>query len=233
MKPAEREIRRTTPYKDFSITNDGSRGHSPQYLYWQFVVTGLDQQQKKRLPLSSLEPDIVEKIQSVSNERQNVIMRAIQAGFDTRYINKLFAIRQDDIVFGANIDLAIMQSEKHRLSAAETGKMIITAVSKNWVSKDSNKDYLKQKEVAHRAKVTQTELDLGIIQEVELETNLKRKAAHYFENMTTEEKKEFFTQKRFFILNVFGHKLVKLFLWCMLKSLLGKQNKDNAKEHLK
>ena len=59
--------------------------------------------------------------------------------------------------------------------------------------------------MAHRARATQTELDLGIIQEVEMETDYKRKAASYFEEMSTEEKNDFFVKKKSFIFNVFGH----------------------------
>ena len=54
--------------------------------------------------------------------------------------------------------------------------------------------------MAHRARATQTELDLGIIQEVEMETDYKRKAASYFEEMSTEEKNDFFVKKKSFIL---------------------------------
>lgn len=56
--------------------------------------------------------------------------------------------------------------------------------------------------MAHRARATQTELDLGIIQEVEMETDYKRKAASYFEEMSTEEKNDFFVKKKSFIFNV-------------------------------
>lgn len=205
LKPAEKEIREFTPYKDFSISNDGTRGRSPKYLYWQFVVTSIEENREKRLSLASLEPDVADKVRSLSKEKQDAIMRALKAGFDPSYINKLLAIRQDDVVFGANISLAIMQSERNHLSPEETGKMILSAVAKNWVNKDSNKDYLKQKELAFRARATQTELDLGITQEVELEANYKRKAAAYFTGMTTEEKKDFFVKKKAFIMNVFGH----------------------------
>lgn len=206
LKPAEREIRQSTPYKDFSITNDGARGRSPKYLYWQFVVTSIEDSREKRLTLASLKPNVAEKVRSLSKEKQDAVMRALQAGFNASYINKLVAINQDDVVFGANISLAIMQSERNHLSPEETGKMILSAVNKNWVKKDSNKEYLKQKKMAQRVRATQTELDLGITQEIELEANYKRKAAAYFTGMTTEEKKDFFIKKKVFILNVFGHK---------------------------
>ena len=205
LKPAEKEIREFTPYKDFSISNDGTRGRSPKYLYWQFVVTSIEENREKRLSLASLEPDVADKVRSLSKEKQDAIMRALQAGFDPSYVNKLLAIKQDDVVFGANISLAIMQSERGHLSPEDTGKMILSAVAKNWVNKDSNKDYLKQKELAFRARATQTELDLGITQDVELDANYKRKAAAYFTGMTTEEKKDFFIKKKSFIMNVFGH----------------------------
>ena len=205
IKPAEKEIRDCTPYKDFSISNDGSHGRSPKYLYWQFVTTSLEESREKRLSLSSLEPDIADKVRALSKEKQDAIMRALQAGFDPSYINKLLAIKQDDVVFGANISLAIMQSERSHLSPKETGKMILSAVTKNWVYKDSNKDYLKQKELAFRARATQTELDLGITEEVELDASYKRKAASYFTSMSTDEKKDFFMKKKSFILNVYGH----------------------------
>lgn len=205
IKPAEKEIRNCTPYKDFSISNDGSHGRSPKYLYWQFVATSIEEARDKRLSLAALEPSIADKVRALSKEKQDAIMRALQAGFDSSYINKLLAVKQDDVVFGANISLAIMQSERNQLGPEETGRMILSAVTKNWVYKDSNKEYLKQKELAHRARATQTELDLGIIQEVEVETDYKRKAASYFEEMSTEEKNDFFVKKKSFIFNVFGH----------------------------
>ena len=158
------------------------------------------------MTLASLKPNVAEKVRSLSKEKQDAVMRALQAGFNASYINKLVAINQDDVVFGANISLAIMQSERNHLSPEETGKMILSAVNKNWVKKDSNKEYLKQKKMAQRVRATQTELDLGITQEMELEANYKRKAAAYFTGMTTEEKKDFFIKKKVFILNVFGHK---------------------------
>ena len=205
IKPAEKEIRNCTPYKDFSISNDGGRGRSPKYIYWQFVASSIEENRDRRLTLSSLENDVAEKVRSLSKEKQDAVMRALQAGFDSTYINKLLAIKQDDVVFGANISLAIMQAEKKHLSAEETGKMILSAVTKNWVSKESNKDYLKQKETAHRARATQLELEMNIASEVDMDATFKRKAADYFTNMTTDEKADFFQKKKSFIINVFGH----------------------------
>lgn len=206
LKPAEKEIRKSTPYKDFSITHDGRRGQSPRCLYWQFVTPAvIADTGHNRLTLSSLEPDVADKVRHLSEEKQKAIMRAVQAGFSPTYINSLIAYNQPDTIFCANIDLAIMRSESKRLSPEETGRMILKAVSRSWVEMESNKEYLEQKEVAHRARVTQCELELGITQEVEMEATYKRRAAEYFTRMTTEEKKAFFTQKNSFILNIFGH----------------------------
>lgn len=206
LKPAEEEIRRYTPYKDFCITHDGSRGRAPQRIYWQFVVVDLNYTEENRVTLSQLEPKDVEKIQKLSKEKQEAIMDAIQAGYKPAYISKLVSFNEDTCEFCANISLAIMQSHSKKLSPDETGRMIWAAVTQNWVRKDSNQKFLEQKKLAHHVKVTQLTLDLGIEQDVRYEENLKKKAMEYFAELSTEEKKDFFIQKRMFILNMFGKK---------------------------
>lgn len=206
IKPAIKEIRQYTQYKDFVITSDGSNGKTARNLYWQFHAPSIEEQQERRLlSAASLEPNISEKVLQFAKEKQDAIMRAIKAGFDIGYINKLLATKQDDVVFCANIDLAIMQSERSSLPPEEAGKMVLAAVSQNWVSKERNQEYLKRKELAHRARYTQCELELGIAQDIEVETNYKKKATEYFSNMTTDEKTDFFSKKKDFILNIFGH----------------------------
>lgn len=208
LRPAEAEIRKATPYKDFSISNNGTTGKSPTFIYWQFVLTSLTDSNEKRATLKLLADDEVARIKELPRTKQDAIMRALQAGYNPHYIGRLIDYEQLDYVFAANVDLAINQSKKNNLSPEDTGKMIWTAVTKNWASQNTNKDYLKRKQNVHRARMTQLELDLNIEQDVAVEVDLKHRASEYFRILTPQDKLDFYQEYKSYFQNVFGDKKV-------------------------
>lgn len=206
LRPVEDEIRHATIYKDFSISHDGYKRKAAHNLFWHFLEPSLVSSPEQRATLKLLKSDDLEKLSKFSKEKQDAIKRALQAGYNQTYISRLLDYNQDDVVLAANIDLAILQAKKNNLPPESVGKMIWSAVTNNWAQKETNKDYLNRKRSALRAKLTQTELELGLDREVDLEMSYKRKACTIFNNMSAQEKETFYIENKTYIMNVFGQK---------------------------
>ena len=186
LKPAIREIRKHTDYKEFYIEDNGRRGVPATYLHFGFQKTF--DSDNVVFKTDSATAELMR--QKFSPQVQVVISIATDNGFNPRYIRDAFDNVPDEVVianFRYVFDI-IHREEKtaEKKDKSVYGRYFLKAVKENWAGKNHATDKMlkKQKDYENNQKLQQQMQDIQDRERMALKTeDYRQKAIKYLAEM--------------------------------------------------
>ena len=141
IKPVESDIRENTDYKEFSISDNGSKGRKATTLFFDMKDSDKERIETKARRNAMLDtfktaaPSVRMKLSMASDKLLSVLEQAVFVGFDINYLSKI-PLEKEGLVI-ENIMSALdwiykQTSEKNRtFSADERGRLIHSAIMTN------------------------------------------------------------------------------------------------------
>ena len=141
IKPVESDIRENTDYKEFSISDNGSKGRKATTLFFDMKDSDKERIETKARRNAMLDtfktaaPSVRMKLSMASDKLLSVLEQAVFVGFDINYLSKI-PLEKEGLVI-ENIMSALdwiykQTSEKNKtFSADERGRLIHSAIMTN------------------------------------------------------------------------------------------------------